>query len=132
MFGVNTDGSDFTNLYNFTAQVSSINGDGANPIAGLVLSGHTLYGTAENGGGANDGTVFALTLPVPLLKIAAASHQVVISWPAWASGYEFQAAANLSSGSWSNIINGIGTVGTNCVFTNTLSNQAAYFRLQHQ
>jgi uncharacterized repeat protein (TIGR03803 family) len=55
VFAVNTDGSGFTNLYNFT------NGsDGANPYAGLILSGNTLYGTALYGGSSNFGTVFAV------------------------------------------------------------------------
>jgi uncharacterized repeat protein (TIGR03803 family) len=54
VFAVNTDGTGFTNLYNFT------NGtDGAVPLAGLVLSGNTLYGTTS--GGTNGyGTVFSV------------------------------------------------------------------------
>jgi len=56
VFAVNTDGTGFTNLYNF----SGSNG-GASPYAGLILSGSTLYGTASGGGGSSDnGTVFAL------------------------------------------------------------------------
>ena len=55
VFTLNTNGSDFTNLYSFTNGV-----DGADPFAGLVLSGDTLYGTASQGGGAGNGTVFAL------------------------------------------------------------------------
>ena len=45
----------FTTLYRFTD-----GGDGGNPEAGLVLSGNILYGTAENGGSAGHGTVFAV------------------------------------------------------------------------
>jgi uncharacterized repeat protein (TIGR03803 family) len=56
---VNTDGSGFTNLHNFAA------GNGANPQAGLIISGNTLYGTtyyqsAYPGGGSGYGTVFAI------------------------------------------------------------------------
>jgi uncharacterized repeat protein (TIGR03803 family) len=54
IFRVNTDGTDFTNLYNFTDGA-----DGANPQAGLVLSGNILYGTAESSG-QNNGSVFAI------------------------------------------------------------------------
>src|SRR5439155_13638572 len=55
----------FTTLYSFTATSTNssrvhTNGDGANPFAGLILSGNTLYGTAEYGGSANNGTVFAV------------------------------------------------------------------------
>src|ERR1035437_9136072 len=45
----------FTTLHTFTG-----GSDGANPYAGLILSGNTLYGTAYSGGSGNAGTVFAL------------------------------------------------------------------------
>ncbi len=56
VFGVTTNGMGFTNLHNFTG-----GSDGANPYAGLISSGNTLYGTAGNGGDSYDGTVFSLT-----------------------------------------------------------------------
>ena len=37
-----------------------INNDGAFPVAGLVLSGKTLYGTAQAGGASAHGTVFSI------------------------------------------------------------------------
>src|SRR6266436_1282011 len=54
VFAVNADGTAFTNLHTFTGS------DGANPWAGLILSGHTLYGTAYSGGNPGYGTVFAI------------------------------------------------------------------------
>src|SRR5205814_1537635 len=64
VFAVNTDGTGFTNLYNFTESTPDpgpyINIDGAYPVAGLTLSGKTLYGTAEVGGSSGAGTVFAV------------------------------------------------------------------------
>src|SRR5438552_18727988 len=50
----------FTNLYSFqaTSGPADTNTDGANPEAGLVLSGNTLYGTAYSGGSLGVGTVF--------------------------------------------------------------------------
>ena len=57
VFALNTDGTGFTNLYSFTG-----GSDGANPAAGLVLSGNTLYGTAQRGGTNANGTVFALNI----------------------------------------------------------------------
>jgi uncharacterized repeat protein (TIGR03803 family) len=50
----------FTTLHSFTALVSGTNSDGANPYAGLILSGNTLYGTAYDGGTNGEGTVFAI------------------------------------------------------------------------
>lgn len=67
VYAVNTSGTVFTNLHNFTADVLGgrlgdfvTNSDGANPCAGLVLSGNTLYGTAYDGGSSGYGTVFAM------------------------------------------------------------------------
>src|SRR5665213_1196506 len=60
VFAVNTDGTDFTNLHNFTALSNSTNSDGTHPQAGLILSGNTLYGTAKIGGSSGNGTVFAV------------------------------------------------------------------------
>jgi uncharacterized repeat protein (TIGR03803 family) len=56
VFAVNTDGTGFTVLHSFT----DTNSDGAQPEGGLLLSGNTLYGTAEGGGSAANGVVFAL------------------------------------------------------------------------
>jgi uncharacterized repeat protein (TIGR03803 family) len=63
IFVVNTDGSGFSNLYEFSAvvQVYYTNSDGAAPRSRLVLSGDALYGTAAQGGaGFGSGTVFKL------------------------------------------------------------------------
>ena len=45
----------FTTLHSFTNSP-----DGARPTADLLLSGNTLFGTAEGGGSSGEGTVFAL------------------------------------------------------------------------
>ncbi len=62
VFAVNTDGTGFTTLHSFTAHTAPYgpNSDGANPQAGLILSGNTLYGTANWGGRSGRGTVFAV------------------------------------------------------------------------
>src|SRR5205807_5098588 len=62
VFALNTDGTGFTNLHNFTATSGNppTNSDGASPQAGLLLSGNTLYGTAPYGGSSGNGTVFAV------------------------------------------------------------------------
>jgi len=63
VFAINTDGTGFTNLHNFTAYASidfETNSDGAIPCSGLVLSGNTLYGATATGGSSGCGTVFAI------------------------------------------------------------------------
>ena len=53
VFRINTNGSSFTNLHNFSGS------DGANPNGDLVLSGNTLYGTAQSGS-TGSGTIFKI------------------------------------------------------------------------
>jgi uncharacterized repeat protein (TIGR03803 family) len=62
LFKVNIDGTGFTTLHMFSATAAPFytNSDGANPYAALVLSGNTLYGTADGGGSGRSGTVFSL------------------------------------------------------------------------
>jgi uncharacterized repeat protein (TIGR03803 family) len=55
IFAIQTDGTGFTNLYNFKGT------DGAFPSSGLILSGTILYGTTYMGGSNNNGTVFSIT-----------------------------------------------------------------------
>src|SRR5208282_4406444 len=42
----------FTTLHNF------VDSDGNNPMAGVILSGNTLYGATDSGGSAGHGAVF--------------------------------------------------------------------------
>src|SRR5436190_4537948 len=61
VFRVNTHGEGFTSLYNFTAFADPstyTNSDGGYPIAGLILSANSLYGTTSYGGSSSRGTVF--------------------------------------------------------------------------
>ena len=65
VFAVFPDGTLFTNHYAFTVgHINSsgilTNSDGANPHAKLLLSGNSLYGTAEHGGSSGNGTIFAI------------------------------------------------------------------------
>src|SRR5207237_1863483 len=64
MYAVNTDGSGFTTLHNFTegrvVAYLLTNSDGAYPYAGLLLSGSSLYGTTWQGNTNGLGTVFAV------------------------------------------------------------------------
>jgi uncharacterized repeat protein (TIGR03803 family) len=101
VFAIHTDGSGFTNLYNFTG-----GSDGANPYAGLLLSSNTLYGTAQSGGAGGNGTVFSLSLGsvnLPQLIIIRSGTNVVLTWPTNATGFTLQSTTNLVSAIWSNI-----------------------------
>lgn len=64
VFKIKTDGTGFTNLYNFPAGTGTYpkttNTTGATPAGGLIVAGNTLFGTAYDGGTNGSGTVFAL------------------------------------------------------------------------
>jgi len=60
VFKVSRNGSGFGILHTFSASSGAnlTNSDGANPQAGLILSGSTLYGAAADGGTNGSGTLF--------------------------------------------------------------------------
>jgi uncharacterized repeat protein (TIGR03803 family) len=62
LFRMNTNGTGFTNLHNFTALPGAIktNSDGAYPTGDLILLSNVLYGTASLGGMSGKGTVFKI------------------------------------------------------------------------
>jgi uncharacterized repeat protein (TIGR03803 family) len=121
VFALNTDGTGFTNLYSFTG-----GSDGANPRAGLILSGNTLYGTAAGGGSSGNGTVFSLSLPLPSLNIALTGNQSVLFWSASATNYILQSTTNLASPNWVTASDAVPVIA----FTVTNTSPARFFRLQ--
>jgi uncharacterized repeat protein (TIGR03803 family) len=124
IFRLNINGSNFTNLYTFTG-----GNDGANPIAGLVLSGTTLYGTTSSGGSSGSGTVFSLFIP-PQLTIIPSAANVVLTWPTNATGFTLQSTTNLVSPTvWNtNLPSPIVVNGQNTV-TNPISGAQQFYRL---
>jgi hypothetical protein len=108
VFKLNTDGTGFTTLYNFTALQNKnsegfyTNSDGAYPSS-LILSGNTLYGGCGSGGNGGSGTIFSLSLPItlPQLTLTAVGANVVLTWPTNASDFALQSTTNLGDpASW--------------------------------
>lgn len=111
VFAINPDGTGFKNLHSFTATppypVAQTNSDGANPTAGLILSGNTLYGTTAYGGSSGNGTVFSLSLESvrisePHLTIIHSGTNVILTWPINTAGFMLQSALSLT-GTFTNI-----------------------------
>ncbi len=93
VFAVKTNGSGLTSLHSFTASSTNSSGvytnrDGANPQAGLILSGNTLYGTARNGGSSGNGTVFSLSFR-PQLTIVPSGTNIILLWPTNVAGFDY-------------------------------------------
>jgi len=57
IFSINTDGSDYKNLWNFNEANDS---NGANPSGSFLLIGARLYGMTQNGGINNNGNIFRI------------------------------------------------------------------------
>ena len=130
VFAVNTDGTGFTILHTFAGPPS----EGANPYAGLILSGNTLYGTTFYGGSSDYGTVFSLSF-TPQLTIIPSGGNVVLTWPTNVAGFDYsgftlQSTTNLVSPVvWDTnvpapvVVNGQNTV------TNPISGAQQFYRL---
>ena len=97
----------------------------------MILSGNTLYGTANGGGSSGNGTVFSLTLPgPPQLTIIPSGPYVILTWPTNAAGFTLQSTTNLVSPAvWTTnspapvVVNGQNTV------TNPISGAQQFYRL---
>jgi uncharacterized repeat protein (TIGR03803 family) len=92
VYSVNTDGTGYKTLYSFTGGL-----DGAHPRDGLIVSGSILYGTAWAGGSSTNGTVFSISLSAgaPRPTLVASGPNLVLTWPATASGLTLQSTASL-------------------------------------
>jgi uncharacterized repeat protein (TIGR03803 family) len=133
VFKINTDGTGFKTLYRFTATSgpNGANSDGAYPD-GLVVSGNTLYGTAQRGGRYGGGTVFSLSLPVtpPQLSLTPSGPNVVLTWPTNATGFTLQSTTNLgSSALWTTNTPPAVVVNDQNVVTNPITGTKQFFRL---
>jgi len=131
LFAVNTDGTGFKNLHSFTEvdQTYYTNSDGANPQGSLILSGNSLYGTAERGGSPGPGTVFSLRLPPPQLTIITSGANVILTWPANFTGFTLQSATNLSSPIWTTNLTAPVVLNGQYTVTNPISGTQQFFRL---
>jgi uncharacterized repeat protein (TIGR03803 family) len=60
VYAVGPDGVSILHHFSAVSGPASTNSDGAVPVAGLALSGNTLFGTTLEGGASGNGTVFAI------------------------------------------------------------------------
>jgi uncharacterized repeat protein (TIGR03803 family) len=89
LFKVNIDGLGFEVLHSFTT-ISNGNSDGGKPLAGLTLSGSTLYGVASEGGNSGSGTIFKVST-------AGSGFTTLYSFSGGSDGYQPLASLTLSN-----------------------------------
>ena len=126
VFAVNTNGTGFTNLYNFTATKSDsfddTNSDGANPYAGLLLSGNTLYGTAKAGGTNGGGTAFSLTVSSIVVPLGVTTTSLPNATNGVAYSQTLMATGGQTPYRWTNISGALPTgltLATNGIISGT-------------
>jgi uncharacterized repeat protein (TIGR03803 family) len=127
VFAINTNGTGFTNLHDFTYS------DGVFAQGGLVLSGNTLYGTAMQGGTSGNGTVFSISF-TPQLTITPSGANVILTWPTNVAGFDYtgyilQSATNLFSPVWNPVSPPPTVVNGQNAVTNPISGSQQFFRL---
>jgi len=130
VFMVDTNGTGFADLYNFTDGI-----DGGYPYAELVLSDNALYGTASEGGSWGYGTVFRLALGSvsgPLLSIFNSGANVILMWPTNAIGYTLQSTTDLSRAVWSTNLTTSAVINGQYTVTNAMSGTRHFYRLSSQ
>ncbi len=134
VFAINTDGTGFTTLHNFTFPSAesnyTTNSDGGTPEAGLTLSGNVLYGTTPSFGPLRGGTLFSLSLPPPPLAITFSGKNTVLTWPTYAPGVTLQSTTNLTPPIvWiTNLPSPVVVNGQNTI-TNAMSGTQKFYRL---
>jgi uncharacterized repeat protein (TIGR03803 family) len=128
VFGIRTDGTGFTNFYDFTG-----GNDGAEPFGALVISDNIVYGTTFSGGSSGNGTIFSLVIgpkSPPRLTITALGNNVLLFWPINATNFNLQFTTNLAPpATWSNVIGGQGVLNGQNVVTNPLTGTRKFYRL---
>jgi uncharacterized repeat protein (TIGR03803 family) len=129
VFAVATNGSGFTSLHSFDAV------NGACPVAEVLVSSNTLYGTtAANAGAPGYGTVFSLSLAVsppqpPQLTITPSGPNVLLTWPA-SGNFFLQSASNLvSEPVWTKVFTAPIVLNGQNTVTNPISAGPQFFRL---
>jgi uncharacterized repeat protein (TIGR03803 family) len=129
VFALNTSGSGFTALHDFSGS------DGALAQGSLLRVSNILYGTTALGGTGNNGTVFSVTLQVPRLSIARAGMNAVLTWPTNVagfdySGYTLQSTSNLGPAAvwFTNSVAPV-VVGGQNVVTNPITGTQQFYRL---
>ncbi|MFO1512588.1 MAG: choice-of-anchor tandem repeat GloVer-containing protein [Verrucomicrobiota bacterium] len=139
IFTLNTDGSGFAVLHDFSfagydaSTGGNTNKDGANPTAGVILSGSTLYGTTKSGGTSGYGTLFSFSLGTvspPKLTITLSGTNVILTWPTNVTGFGLQSATNLVSPTvWSNVSPAAVVVNGQNTVTNPIAVARKFYRL---
>ena len=103
-------------------------------IGGGVYSTNCLFGSSSVTANKKKGSTYfvaRLDSYPPPLSIAQLGNKAVLSWPAWATGFEIQSKANFSPGeNWMTLSSPVVTIEGSNLITNQLSNKTMFYRLR--
>ena len=120
VFALNTDGTGFKTLYNFTP------GSAGGSEARFILSGNTLYGTG--------GLVYSLSFR-PQLTITPSGGYVIFTWPTNVAGFDYtgytlESSTNLVPPAvWTAVSPGPVVIDGQNAVTNLISGTQQFYRL---
>jgi hypothetical protein len=117
-------------------------GAGVNEVVGLLKLGGVIqpagtYGSTSSSASSQTdeyftGTGIIIALGPPVLTIASAAPNVVLSWPTNATGFSLQQTATLSAtNNWATNNSPVVVSGTNNTVTEAASNGARFYRLSN-
>ena len=116
-FGIDTNGTNYANLHDFSG-TGTIPADAGVPYATLLASGNTIYGTTTANGGLGDGALFSVNIG---LGFQVLSDRLILSWGD--PTFTLLSATNVA-GPYS-VVSPV----TN-PYTNVLTGSQRYFKLQ--
>lgn len=136
VFVLNTNGSNFTVLHNFTPTdpSASTNSDGASPYGRVNLIGNTVYGTTDLGGTEGDGTVFSIAVSTPgqpqLTIDSIGAEKVVLTWPDTFSGFTLQSSVDINPTGWNDVTSNPLVINGQNTVTNSATGDHMFYRLR--
>jgi uncharacterized repeat protein (TIGR03803 family) len=130
IFKVNTDGTGYETIYNFSQGFVDSPQGGAQPAQNMVLSGNTFYSTTLSGGISGNGTVFSLSVPITPLQPAISTHgeKIILAWPTNIIGLKLQVTTNLLAPVWTTVSSAAIVNGQNTI-TNSIPSRQQFYRL---
>lgn len=123
IYQCDTNGLNFMKVREFSAL------EGLAPRGNMISVATLLYGATFDGGDVGEGNVFSFDVRPQLAAIRSGTG-ILLSWPAYASGYRLEQNVGLNGGTWIPSGSSPSNNGTNVTVQVPLSAPTTFFRLR--